>query len=48
MQCRTCGTHNRQGRKSSGEFQLRDGREVGLKELAGAHQMFDVKWDEKA
>ena len=34
--------------ESGGEFQFRDGREVELKGLAGAHQVFDVKWDEKA
>ncbi len=34
--------------ESSGEFQFRDGRKVELKGLAGSHQVFDVKWDEKA
>ncbi len=32
---------------SSGEFEFRDGREVELKGLAGSHQVFEVKWDEK-
>ena len=34
--------------ESSGEFQFRDGRELELKGLEEAHQVFDVKWDEMA
>ncbi len=34
--------------ESSGEFQFRDGREVELKGLAGAHQVFDVRSDADA
>ena len=34
--------------ESSGEFQFGEPQEVELKGLAGPHQVFDVKWDEKA
>ncbi len=34
--------------ESSGEFGFGDGREVELKGLSGTHQVFDVKWNEKA
>ena len=34
--------------KSAGEFQFGKAQELELKGLAGSHQVFDVKWDEKA
>ena len=34
--------------ESSGEFAFGDAQDVELKGLAGPHQVFDVKWDEKA
>ncbi len=34
--------------ESSGEFEFGDTQDVELKGLAGSHQVFDVKWDEKA
>ena len=34
--------------ESSGEFSFGEPQEVELKGLAGSHEMFDVKWDEKA
>lgn len=34
--------------ESSGEFEFGDAQDVELKGLAGSHQVFDVKWDEKA
>lgn len=32
---------------NSGEFEFGDAQEVELKGLAGSHEMFDVKWDER-
>ncbi len=34
--------------ESSGVFAFGDAQDAELKGLAGSHQMFDVKWDEKA
>ncbi len=34
--------------ESSGEFEFGDAQDVELKGLTGSHQVFDVKWDEKA
>ena len=34
--------------ESSGEFEFGEPQEVELKGRAGAHQVVDAKWDEKA